>query len=59
MILFKFFSKNIIGSILLELKNIDPKYMNGDVIERLVALKTEIDTSISKKIKTCLQQWMI
>ena len=43
--------KNIIGSIILELKNIDPKYLKGDLLERLVVLKTEMDISISKEDK--------
>ena len=35
----------------MELKNIDPKYLKGDLLERLVVLKTEMDISISKEDK--------
>ena len=39
---------NSIGSIILDLKNIDPKYLNGDVIERLGKFTSEIDNSITE-----------
>ncbi len=41
----------IIGSIILELENIDLKYMNKDVLERLVAIKAEIENLFSEKNK--------
>ena len=39
---------NNIGSIILDLKNIDPKYLNGDVLEKLGKFTTEIDNSITE-----------